>query len=584
MSKPAALSTVHSSGFIPTPIPFNPAQPLNRLTELFLQFGDCQRARKILSAPVQKDNECSRLFHAIEQDSSVKNLVLGRLKTIRTEVAEIAKANQLDPAHQVDPKEALLHIADLFKNNKTEEGLAQFDLFEKNFPETAKLIYGNLWVLKGSPMGKHPDYGQVAFKNREGFFSLNCEKAEAIELIYTPVSDRINEIIDLFASGKIELACTKFYQLEKVYPKIAESVNYQLWVAYGQPSNTNLPEINHPNFGAVAFYNTHPSQSFQYQPNLIIVALKQVAPTLTRESLLTREMHIARRDFKALEVLRENLALRKPQKEKYEDALKNTKVYQGGVQTEPRAARFDKTEFSISPWNCVKVAATLASYAENSVYVLNFANDDHAGGGYLRRFGSQEEELFRCTDLPWILDHATHGVQPENFYPIHTVAGNEGGLYSPSVPIYRRGLEAEYEMLDQEYKIGVGTFAACEHPKLDFTDPAHPRLQGDELRTTLERLRTQFHVAYENGHDTLVLGAFGSGAFANPPEHIAELMMFLLENEYKGCFKKVAFAVMKDDFNRKHNPEGNYVPFARAVQKAGGIIFDHDGGIITDIS
>ncbi|MBS0650721.1 MAG: TIGR02452 family protein [Verrucomicrobia bacterium] len=483
---------------------------------------------------------------------------------------------------QIDPKETLLYIADLFKNNKTEKGLLEFDLFATNFPETAKLIHGNLWSLKGSPTGKHPDYGRVAFNNKDGFFSLSCEKAEAIELLYSPVSDRFNEIINLFESGNIQLACTKFFQLERVYPKIAESVNYEVWVAYGQPSNANLTEINHPNFGAVAFYNTHPSPSFQYQPNLIIDALKKVAPTLTRESLLTREMHIARRDFKALEVVRENLALRKPQNEKYEDAVKKTVAYQGGVLTEPRPARFDKTEFSISPWNCVKVAAFEANDAKNSVYVLNFANDDHAGGGYLRRFGSQEEELFRCTDLPLVLDHVTHAVQPQNFYPIHKNAGATGGLYSPSVSLFRLGLDKEYQMLDVERKIGVGTFAAIEHPKLDFTDPSHPRLQGNEVTTTLERLRTNFHVAYENGHDTLVLGAFGSGAFANPPEHIAELIMFLLENEYKGCFKKIIFAVTKDDFNRKHNPEGNFVPFARAVQKVGGLVFSEAGDVISE--
>ncbi|MBS0653073.1 MAG: TIGR02452 family protein [Verrucomicrobia bacterium] len=576
MSKPATLSSAHSSGFIPTPIPFSPSQPLNRLTELFLQFSDCKRAQKILSAPVQKDNECSRLFHAIEQNSSVKNLVLDRLKAIRTEVSQIAKSQQ------TDPKETLLYIADLFKNNKTEEGLREFSLFEDNFPETAKLIHGNLWSLKGSPTGKHPDYGRVAFNNKDGFFSLSCEKAEAIELLYSPVSGRFNEIIDLFESGNIQLACTKFFQLERVYPKIAESVYYQVWLAYGQPSSANLPEINHPNFGAVAFYNTHPSPSFQYQPNLIIDALKKVAPTLTRESLLTREMHIARRDFKSLEVVRENLALRKPQHEKYEHAVKNTVAYQGGVHIEPRPARFDKTEFSICPWNCVKVAAAQASYAENSVYVLNFANDDHAGGGYLRRFGSQEEELFRCTDLPLVLDHVTHGVQPQNFYPIHMNAGTTGGLYSPSVSLFRTGLDNEYQMLDVERKIGVGTFAAIEHPKLDFTDPSDPRLQGDELLTTIERLRTNFHVAYENGHDTLVLGAFGSGAFANPPEHIAELMTTLIQLEFKNCFKKIIFAVTKDDFNRKHNPEGNFVPFARAVQKVGGVVLNEAGEVITD--
>lgn len=576
MAHSATLPTFYASVFIPPSGTANSAQPLNQLSQRFQQYGDCCRLLSIIQTPVQQGSECSRLIHATGQESGISSLVQERLKAISTEVSQIVQTQQ------VDPKETLLHIADLFRTHKTDEAMAEFALFEENFPQLAKQVHGNLWVLKGSPTNKHPDFGKVAFYNQEGFFSLNCEKAEAIEHLYLTVPDRISQIIGLFESGDHKLAFEKFAQLEKVYPKLAEAVFYKIWIAYGQPSIEKIPEIAHENFGRVAFYNIHPSTAFQYQSNITVSVLKEMVSGLSRTIQFSPDAHRARRDLRCREVVKENLSMRIGQKENYADAIQNSKIYQDGGSRDPKAPRFTATEFSVYPMNCVKLAYELARDKENKVYVLNLANSDHAGGAYLRHFGSQEEELFRCTDLPLILDHVSHGVQPQNFYPIHRTTGPTGGVYSPSVPLFRMGFEQDYRISDEGLKVSIGTFAAFNRPKLDFTNTANPRLQGDVLRTTEEKLRTSIRAAYENGDDTLILGAFGCGAFANPPEHIAELTMSILEKEYKGCFKKIVFAVLKDENNHAHNPEGNYVPFARAVQKVGGTAFDQVGQPIAE--
>jgi len=61
----------------------------------------------------------------------------------------------------------------------------------------------------------------------------------------------------------------------------------------------------------------------------------------------------------------------------------------------------------------------------------------------------------------------------------------------------------------------------------------------------------------------LVLSAFGRGAFANPPNHVAELFKEVFsENEFLGFFRHIVFAIYEDsNSGKEHNPNGNVLPF-----------------------
>ena len=86
-----------------------------------------------------------------------------------------------------------------------------------------------------------------------------------------------------------------------------------------------------------------------------------------------------------------------------------------------------------------------------------------------------------------------------------------------------------------------------------------------DAETTLEKIRTIFRIGMANGHDSLVLSAFGCGAFANPPAHIAKLFHQVMEeDEFKNRFKLIDFAIL-DGYKTgmSHNPEGNLMPFKR---------------------
>lgn len=71
------------------------------------------------------------------------------------------------------------------------------------------------------------------------------------------------------------------------------------------------------------------------------------------------------------------------------------------------------------------------------------------------------------------------------------------------------------------------------------------------------KIEVFFDMAFERGHDTLVLGALGCGAFGHDNRVIADIYDEIL-TERAGMFRKVVFAVL--DANPQ-NPNGNFAVF-----------------------
>ena len=194
--------------------------------------------------------------------------------------------------------------------------------------------------------------------------------------------------------------------------------------------------------------------------------------------------------------------------------------------------------------------------------VLNFANRQIAGGGVLYGAGAQEENIFRRSDLAFSLyQFHSHGIdfgipQRQERYPMNCTTG---GAYTPSVTIFR-GTELEgYPLLAEPYRLGIVTVAAMNRPELK-----NPYQIADHLvEPTKEKIRTIFRIALYHGHDAIVLGAWGCGAFRNPPQHIAKLFHQVMdENEFCNKFRKIVFAIIdRRNIDFSHSKVGNFLPF-----------------------
>lgn len=237
--------------------------------------------------------------------------------------------------------------------------------------------------------------------------------------------------------------------------------------------------------------------------------------------------------------------------------LAGTKVYD-----RPFAHRRRKDEgFETDCVNadCVDVAKGLLDGGYNPA-ILNLASRHHACGGYDSGAGAQEESLCRVSTLSQSLyqhfDPSLRCVREAevesrgNAYPLDI---NFGGIYSPNVTFFRHGPMQGFEFRKEPFRCGVITVAA-----LSFRE--NTRYVNDELKykaadggftpegdaIQMNKIRTIFRIALVNGHDSLVLGAFGCGAFRLPPEAVAEQFYRALdEAEFTSRFRVVVFAILE---------------------------------------
>ena len=94
--------------------------------------------------------------------------------------------------------------------------------------------------------------------------------------------------------------------------------------------------------------------------------------------------------------------------------------------------------------------------------------------------------------------------------------------------------------LEEWFQVDVITCAAPYY-NLSRKKP----VSSDKLRKVFfERIRNILEVAVANDTDIIVLGAFGCGAFNNPPELVADVFyQLLMDMEYGKYFKKIIFAI-----------------------------------------
>jgi uncharacterized protein (TIGR02452 family) len=200
------------------------------------------------------------------------------------------------------------------------------------------------------------------------------------------------------------------------------------------------------------------------------------------------------------------------------------------------SAHYDETKLQISNETTLQAGHRLLANG-NKVLALNFANGKSPGGGFLHGALAQEECLCRSSSLYLTLlgdpMYASHAKRPE---PDST----EWAILSPDVPVFRSD---DGTFLDQTYLLSFLTCAAPYAPTIG---------QKESANMMKHRIHRVLDIARAYGYDSLVLGAWGCGAFGNDPKQTAQDFYNAIEVDFAGAFKEIIFAITDWSPERKY--------------------------------
>lgn len=192
-----------------------------------------------------------------------------------------------------------------------------------------------------------------------------------------------------------------------------------------------------------------------------------------------------------------------------------------------------------------------AGYRDKKVCVHNFASATNPGGGVTKGSSAQEECLCRCSTLYFNL---TDKPAMKDFYNAHrgrlTALYNDDCIYTPEVVVFKSDTDEPQTVSEESwYNVNVLT---CAAPNLRINpsnemNPGSGKTKAEVTDKELfelhkKRLRRIFEIAKLNGNEVLISGAFGCGAFKNPPHVVAEAFHEVIK-EYMYDFEVIELAV-----------------------------------------
>ncbi|KAI9698825.1 MAG: hypothetical protein M1820_007332 [Bogoriella megaspora] len=189
---------------------------------------------------------------------------------------------------------------------------------------------------------------------------------------------------------------------------------------------------------------------------------------------------------------------------------------------------------------------------QKPVLVLDMANAEVPGGGWLKGSSAQEESICYRSSLSFTLKR--------RFYPLKVT----GAVYSPNVLVIRNSRRNGHTLLDLNHPeamrtVSVVSVAAVQNPKLFKGASGQRFYQNDQERSVMKhKIMNILRIAGRQNHRRIVLGAFGCGVFGNPRGEVVRMFQEVLSSpEFKGWFESIVFAVL----DSSASPLGNFAIF-----------------------
>jgi uncharacterized protein (TIGR02452 family) len=231
-------------------------------------------------------------------------------------------------------------------------------------------------------------------------------------------------------------------------------------------------------------------------------------------------------------------------------------------------------EVKVMIGDCLEAALLLKQQYGNDypVAVLNMADAYTPGGGYKCGSGAQEENLHRRTNLFQCLDDpdGLYKLKRNWRYPIPEFSG----IFTPNAIVFRSSEAKGYSFYSRPQEVNFITIAAFRRPETFYDDNKQLMLTEEKEEGTETKIRLTLDMAILYGMKSVVLSAFGCGAYKNPPLHVAQIFQKVL-SDYQGAFQHVYFAIFNDhNSHGLHNPDGNIVPFETIFGKGVQVEYD----------
>ena len=185
------------------------------------------------------------------------------------------------------------------------------------------------------------------------------------------------------------------------------------------------------------------------------------------------------------------------------------------------------------------------------------ANAIVPGGGYVEGLAAQEENMFRRTDCHFSIDDDVYDSAVDRYRPHMTnlleARGGRAFLDIESPRVCIRGSEngsdgLGYRWLNDDEIFG---FYELRSAAVDLRDRA-----GFDSHEMRRRIVIQLHTLRSAGIRHAVLGAFGCGAFGNPPVEVAAIYRDEIER-MPDAFSVIAFAIHYAGYG----PRDNFMAF-----------------------
>lgn len=232
--------------------------------------------------------------------------------------------------------------------------------------------------------------------------------------------------------------------------------------------------------------------------------------------------------------------------EVYEDTLIHVEHNKQKFRSSTCLRRIDTNDVPVITVVDLDTVSAINEYRNyGKICVLNMASAKRPGGGVKKGEPTQEECLFRCTNLS---NSITDTYYPLNDYEF---------IYTKNAVVFK---DAKYKYMGP-IQIDVITMPAINLNKNSYFDKTNNIwIDGivekpiDYDKLLKKKMRGMFAEAIKNKVETLILGAWGCGVFKNHPTDVAYTFKEVLVDEGYGMyFDDIIFAVINDENSTSNN-------------------------------